>query len=860
MAWENSVVTNAGIALLRLVLAGGQLAITSAKGGTGTVSAAALMTQTQLVNQKQTFTVISSENTSSGKKVEIRISNIGLNTSYVLNQIGIYAAVDNGTPALLAILQDETGIKIPSVSEVTEFLLEFFANVNFNNAANFNVSVDSNTYATLREIQAVKQIAEAAKISAEDSQAKAATAVTNAATAQSTANTAAANAAAAQTKAENAATTAAAAQTTANAAIPASEKGQPNGVATLANGVLTASQATKIPKNIPSSRALELDDANKTLTIGSNMTLTIPAAASVNFPVGTEIIVSILIEGVVVTFAPENNTVAIRAKVLSFTGQNTVRLIKTSSNTTNVWAIEGIYPNAHPHDVTDLTNVVRSKTFTALPSFINKVIPLVSLDNTDIAANSYFSGDILLRRKTGLFSPRHIRLTASKKDTSEEVVWSALSSANNPAEGVGYRFVTFLYGGKKYFGLQLLCVTASYDTVELFGECSNWGAIAEKSYYNVQTSTVLNAEINDSLAVLSSSHTYHRAQEFFKAPVVRDNNSDTMFEVLYRGNMGTGSLLDADKLDSLHATAFDILGYTGRTVIPDGTNLDTLTTPGAYVIATAASMATMVNPPKLGSGGYFNVRSGSGVTTQIFIGWGDLYFYRLKGAKEFNRWVNMLDGNNAEKLGGFSSDKYMVSDVGVDGAQNVLTWGLAQNRNVTANFANTATGTPWSGYWMIELKIVGNWRQLRATNINYSDEFINTTYDSINWTGWVGTAELDAYGKVKPEQTTSRWVDKYSSFTLSLDDQSCMLHCFSTSPIVVTVPTNESVALPIGTEIEILRGGSGGAVTISPASGVHVHSSGTASPTVSRNIADPVTAATLKKFSTNEWVLLGNLE
>ncbi len=201
----------------------------------------------------------------------------------------------------------------------------------------------------------------------------------------------------------------------------------------------------------------------------------------------------------------------------------------------------------------------------------------------------------------------------------------------------------------------------------------------------------------------------------------------------------------------------------------------------------------------------------------------------------------------------------MTYDTSIDTAGlNILDWALTQTKSITLNVGNTATGFPWAGgYWRVELAVIGTWRVLKSTDINFGLQYVNISHDGVNWPGWVGTATLDDYGKVKPEQTSSRWVDKASNFTLSLNDQNCILHCNSVSAITVTVPTHASVALPIGTEIELLRGGSGGTLTISPASGVSMFSSG--GSLTSRTIAEKVTAATLKKFRENEWILLGNL-
>src|SRR5690625_956024 len=93
--------------------------------------------------------------------------------------------------------------------------------------------------------------------------------------------------------------------------------------------------------------------------------------------------------------------------------------------------------------------------------------------------------------------------------------------------------------------------------------------------------------------------------------------------------------------------------------------------------------------------------------------------------------------------------------------------------------------------------------------------------------------------------------------TLALGDVDGVVEVNSTSARTVTVPTNASVALPIGTVIEIVRWGAG-AVTISPASGVTLHSPD--GEIGASNIARRYGSAFLRKRSANQWHLSGDLE
>lgn len=69
----------------------------------------------------------------------------------------------------------------------------------------------------------------------------------------------------------------------------------------------------------------------------------------------------------------------------------------------------------------------------------------------------------------------------------------------------------------------------------------------------------------------------------------------------------------------------------------------------------------------------------------------------------------------------------------------------------------------------------------------------------------VNAAGLDANGKVEAEQAQSRIKFIESDYTLSIDDAGCFLMLRSSEPITITIPENNSVAFPIGTEIELYR-------------------------------------------------------
>jgi hypothetical protein len=92
-----------------------------------------------------------------------------------------------------------------------------------------------------------------------------------------------------------------------------------------------------------------------------------------------------------------------------------------------------------------------------------------------------------------------------------------------------------------------------------------------------------------------------------------------------------------------------------------------------------------------------------------------------------------------------------------------------------------------------------------------------------------------------------------TTYTLALTDVAKVVTLSNAAAITLTVPTNTSVAFPIGTQILLYQGGAG-QVTISPAGGVDVRSNG-----AKLKLTGQYAVAGLLKLDTDEWVAFGNL-
>ena len=91
-----------------------------------------------------------------------------------------------------------------------------------------------------------------------------------------------------------------------------------------------------------------------------------------------------------------------------------------------------------------------------------------------------------------------------------------------------------------------------------------------------------------------------------------------------------------------------------------------------------------------------------------------------------------------------------------------------------------------------------------------------------------------------------------TSYTLVLTDVAKVISLSNAAAITLTVPTNASVAFPVGTQILLYQAGAG-QVTVAGDSGVDVRSNG-----AKLKINGQYAVAGLLKIATDEWVMFGN--
>jgi hypothetical protein len=118
-------------------------------------------------------------------------------------------------------------------------------------------------------------------------------------------------------------------------------------------------------------------------------------------------------------------------------------------------------------------------------------------------------------------------------------------------------------------------------------------------------------------------------------------------------------------------------------------------------------------------------------------------------------------------------------------------------------------------------------------------------YDLAN-TRWVhvGATAVQALGRPRIIAVTA-------SRTLEIADEGCILRCTNAGDITITIPTNASVALPVGFQTHIYRFGAG-EITVAAASGAVLRTS------IGARANSQYSTITPSQTAADDWVLLGD--
>lgn len=144
MSWTNAVITDAGHRLQAALLGTGKgLVFTRAVTGAG-LAEGELAAQTAVTEERQTLSLQPATPLEDAKtKVQVLLSNAGLEAGYTMHQLGFYAkAQDEEDEILYALVQDETGDTIPADAESPGFTSDWSYVFAYGNADSVTVMVD----------------------------------------------------------------------------------------------------------------------------------------------------------------------------------------------------------------------------------------------------------------------------------------------------------------------------------------------------------------------------------------------------------------------------------------------------------------------------------------------------------------------------------------------------------------------------------------------------------------------------------------------------------------------------------------------------------------------------------------------
>ena len=145
----------------------------------------------------------------------------------------------------------------------------------------------------------------------------------------------------------------------------------------------------------------------------------------------------------------------------------------------------------------------------------------------------------------------------------------------------------------------------------------------------------------------------------------------------------------------------------------------------------------------------------------------------------------------------------------------------------------------------------GKWKLISGGSEPTSNviDFSTATYDTVK----LGGVEFSDGTQVKAGVPSLTAINQQTgAYTTVLTDRDKLIEVNSASGVTVTIPTNASVAYPVGTSFDILQTGAG-QITIAGAAGVTVNA------TPGLKLRTQWSSATLFKRATDTWVVYGDL-
>ncbi len=339
--------------------------------------------------------------------------------------------------------------------------------------------------------------------------------------------------------------------------------------------------------------------------------------------------------------------------------------------------------------------------------------------------------------------------------------------------------------------------------------------------------------------------------------------------------------LNADLLDGQHASAFATSTHTHGNITNDGKVGST----SGLVIKTGASgavealsagsngqflqyNATWATPPNTTytfdtgtTNGAFSVTPSGGSAQSVSV-------FGL-GSAAYTASTDYAASSHTHTFTSITSKPTTLSGYGITDALD--TSATAQTKDgsltlsvtgvLTANSIKTPTGTSTQflkadGSVDSSTYITGSSPTISTPALTLSSTS-NTAEGRIAWDS-INDKIVVGDGTTAKEFASSTLVQNAqtgTSYTLVLADKDKLVELSNASAITLTVPTNASVAYPVGTQINLLQTGAGQVTVAGATGGTTVTVNGT--PTL--KLRAQWSAATLVKRAENTWVLIGDL-
>lgn len=150
--WNNAALTLQGAEIINALLSGSILQITKAAGGSETSDEPTQLTG--LVAQKQEFKIENIKKSDGRRRVAVKLTTEGLTEEYQLRQIGLFGRLNGEKQdTLIMVVQDETGITIPTYEDMPGFTITFYLYLSVDNSAQVTVVSDNQEYITREDLQ-----------------------------------------------------------------------------------------------------------------------------------------------------------------------------------------------------------------------------------------------------------------------------------------------------------------------------------------------------------------------------------------------------------------------------------------------------------------------------------------------------------------------------------------------------------------------------------------------------------------------------------------------------------------------------------------------------------------------------------